>query len=381
MLYDFQKKIVLYFLFAFYFGISQTEKIDITYFTGKDTLLSRVFSNAPRFGLQVFLSYQKKGKWHHEFFGDSMQYFYPASLVKLPTALAAVRWLKENQFDFEMWDSIYLCRKQTGISKNEKMNDTISIKDHIIRSLVVSDNESFNLLYELTGYYRVQKILEDLGMKHSRIVHHFGTYNKKNDSLIFPEVELIQSGKVIKTVRVAHALSEYGALENALVGTFKKKNCKEKDFSRSNMLPLTDIHRMLMRLLEENLIPVLGQKEMAFLKQCLWAQPHQIKFKGYDSLKHYPSLKKYFIYGSDKKSKPDEKIDIWNIVGQSYGFLADVAYIYDKKRNLGCYLSAVIYVNDKDCFGKGWYEYEQTGFPFLKRLGLLTIEYVSDMTK
>ncbi len=337
--------------------------------------MQRVFRKTETYRLQIYLSYPTKNGWKHEFFGDSNQYFYPASLVKFPTVLACCYWLEKNNIPFEQWDSIYLFRDEKPKS-NSLIEPTISsIKEHIYKTLVISDNESFNLLYELCGYEEIKKVLVYYGMTKSRVIHHFGKYDKKSDTLYFKPVVLRTGNRNIKIIESKHSVKNIKEIPTAIIGRDQSKHCKQKNFSRSNHMPLVEAHRMLLDFLENKKSYIHNPEIYDFIRKCLYTYPENI-YTGYDSTKHYPLLKKYLYYGSDKKEKPDEQIRIYNIIGQSYGFLADVACFEFKNDRKKFYLSAVIYTNAKDCFGKGWYEYELTGFPFLKVLGKRITEYV-----
>ena len=70
-----------------------------------------------------------------------------------------------------------------------------------------------------------------------------------------------------------------------------------------------------------------------------------------------------------KKAEKNPDLEIYNIVGQSYGFLSDISYFQDSKNNVEFFLSAVIYANSSEVVGNGGYQYETVGFPFLQELG------------
>ena len=71
-------------------------------------------------------------------------------------------------------------------------------------------------------------------------------------------------------------------------------------------------------------------------------------FPKYDTNAFYDSYKKYLIFGDSKKRINDDSIRVFNIVGQSYGFMSDVAYICYFKNNVEFMLSSVIYTNENE---------------------------------
>jgi hypothetical protein len=81
-------------------------------------------------------------------------------------------------------------------------------------------------------------------------------------------------------------------------------------------------------------------------------------------------VKKYLIYGQRRDTFPDPSLRIFNVVGLSYGFMTDAAYVIDFNTGAEFMLTATIYVNENDILGDGKYEYYQLGMPFLRDLGL-----------
>jgi hypothetical protein len=96
--------------------------------------------------------------------------------------------------------------------------------------------------------------------------------------------------------------------------------------------------------------------------------PRESKYPTYSNT-YFDSYKKYFMYGDSKKQITNEDISITNIVGQSYGFMIDCAYIKNKKENIDFMLSAVIYANEDGVINDGKYEYNTIALPFLAELG------------
>ena len=65
-------------------------------------------------------------------------------------------------------------------------------------------------------------------------------------------------------------------------------------------------------------------------------------------------------------------------MGQSYGFVYDVAYFKDTKNGIDFFLSTVIYTNSSEVVGNNGYEYDTIGLPFLKDLGRIIYRYELD---
>jgi hypothetical protein len=117
----------------------------------------------------------------------------------------------------------------------------------------------------------------------------------------------------------------------------------------------------------------LTEEDLAFLRHSMSALPREYPFYQ-DNPAYYDSYVKFFMFGDSKGLIPDE-IKIYNKVGTAYGYLIDCAYIENKSRDVGFFLTAVISVNRDRIYNDGKYEYEQTGLPFLARLGRAIYEY------
>ena len=59
----------------------------------------------------------------------------------------------------------------------------------------------------------------------------------------------------------------------------------------------------------------------------------------------------------------------------AYGYLTDVSYIVDLKKEIEFFLTATISVNKNQIFNDDNYEYQTIGLPFLSRLGKVVYDY------
>ena len=153
-----------------------------------------------------------------------------------------------------------------------------------------------------------------------------------------------------------------------------KKINEPKDFSQMNYMSLQNCHSILQRLVFNEFYPEenryqLSNTDQQFLLKNLTIYPRESSHPTYPTKQYYDSYKKYFIYGDSKKPITDPDLKITNIVGQSYGFMVDCAYIHNKKENIEFLLSAVIYTNQNEIINDGKYEYNSIALPFLAELG------------
>ena len=159
----------------------------------------------------------------------------------------------------------------------------------------------------------------------------------------------------------------------AYINAQNKKIQKPKDFTEMNYISLQNIHSILQRLVFNEYSPKthrynLSKSDQEFLLKYLTMYPRESKHPTYNNV-YFDSYKKYFIYGDSKKQITNDDIKITNIVGQSFGFMIDCAYIKNKKENIEFMLSAVIYTNDDGVINDGKYEYNSIALPFLAELG------------
>ena len=111
---------------------------------------------------------------NHTFGVRPDNYFYPASTIKLPVAVLALE--KLNRIDLIDKDT-YLnilpgSDKLTGVTRDLSSGSGFASISHYIHKLfVVSDNDSFNRLYEFLGRDHINQRLWDLGYAQTRIRH------------------------------------------------------------------------------------------------------------------------------------------------------------------------------------------------------------------
>jgi hypothetical protein len=101
--------------------------------------------------------------------------------------------------------------------------------------------------------------------------------------------------------------------------------------------------------------------------------PGESVYPSYDTGYH-DAYVKFLLYGSEKGSLP-KNIRIFNKVGDAYGQLTDVAYIVDFKNNIEFFVSATIYCNEDGILNDDHYDYQKTGFPFMKNLGKVLYDH------
>ncbi len=319
---------------------------------------------------------------------DSSNYFYCASLVKLPCSILALEKLNQLHIDRDtpmFTDSTTTC--QHIVKKDTTSIDGLpSIAQYIKKMLLVSDNVAYGRVYEFLGVDYIHNRLGELGYKNMRIVHRFDGGCKGIEHLTTNPVSFYKNGKLIlnqpsqvSTKQFTHPLGVV-KVGVAYFNTQNKKINEPKDFTAMNYISLQDIHSLLQRLIFNEYLPKaqelkLTNDNQAFLVKHLTMYPRESSHPTYPTKQYHDSYKKYFMFGDSKKNITNNDIKITNIVGQSYGFMVDCAYITNKKLNIEFMLSAIIYTNANEIINDGKYEYNTIALPFLGELGRQIYQY------
>lgn len=333
----------------------------------------------------------KKGKasfTNHYFGMDTADYFYPASTVKLPIAILALQRLNEL--------------KIAGLNKNTTMiterdndeqiqvcNDPTTadgrptIAHYIKKILLVSDNDAFNRLYEFLGQEYINNTLHKMGYTGVQIIHRLQISLSEEQNRHTNPVEFYDTtGGLIYKKSAEKSKLEY-AIRNTKMGKGYMRGDSlinnPFDFSKKNRLPLEDLHNIVRSILFPESVPEkqrfnLTADDYAFLRRYMSMLPGESSYPFYPAPDYWDAYVKFLYYGSEK-GKAEPGIRIFNKVGDAYGFLIDAAYVADFKNKIEFFLSAVIYCNSDGIFNDDKYDYDSTGFPFLKNLGRVIYEY------
>jgi hypothetical protein len=324
---------------------------------------------------------------NHTYLLNEKNYFYCASLVKLPCSVFALE--KINALNIKgltrstsmLTDSAAICQKRTW-RDTTAANGYPSLEQHIKKMLLVSDNNSYGRVYEFLNPKYINARLSSLGYPDARIVHRFdvecvGPPNQFINPIRFVDAD----GQLIyqqpaDTIKQAFTTP----FEKVMVGRDvynrrKKLISSKKDFTKSNYLSLKMAHTLLQTLVFNAYQPKdkkynLSPGDWEFLMTYLGMYPRESDYPKYNPKVYFDSYKKYFIYGNTVESITEDSVRIFNIVGRAYGYIVDCAYIVNYRTKTEFMLSAVTYNNSRNSFGSGSYEYSTVGLPFFKELSL-----------
>ncbi|WP_422859348.1 serine hydrolase [Flagellimonas sp. S174] len=329
--------------------------------------IKNVMDSLNRYEVQIrFTQIDRKGEevtfTDFDFQVDENQYFYPASTVKFPAAVAALE--KINAIDsLTIQTRFYI----EGDSVETTFAKAIS------EIFAVSDNAANNRLVEFLGQDDLNKRIKDIGIGPIRIAHRLSTTNA--DELVTKPLVIYlndsttaSSKPIINTPLTPLVLN---GIEKGK-GFYASDSLFEEpfDFSLKNYYPISSQHNVLKRIIfPESFAPEerfnLSPSQLGTLREAMHTLPGEL---GYDTEEYYDSYVKFLMFGDITQPMPDY-IKIYNKVGYAYGTLTDCAYIHDVKNDIEFMVTATILVNKDGIFNDDAYEYDEIGIPFLAQLG------------
>lgn len=293
---------------------------------------------------------------------DSTKYFYPASTVKFPIALLALSKLNTIE---------YLDRTTRFYVEGDTLET--SFAREIEKIFAVSDNQSYNRLFEFLGQDYINNELHRISVGPVRISHRLSTPDSEEITtrplIVYQnDSTTITLPNSINTSAKALSLTDIEKGQGFIDGDSLMR--KPFDFSLKNYYPIETQHQLLKtvmfpQLYQEDEKISLTDDQLEFVHRAMSTLP---KNAGYDPEIYYDGYCKFFMFGDTKDAIP-EHIKIYNKVGDAYGTLTDCAYIKDTKNNVEFLLTATILVNKNGVFNDNKYEYDEIGFPFLAELG------------
>ena len=333
-------------------------------------LINYVYKNKEKFEVQIILTELKKRKngftIHKKKFNvDKKNYFYPASSIKLPIALLTIEKINENpnlninsEFSIE-GDSIIT-----------------TFKKEITDLFIISSNESYNRLFEFLGQDYINKKLKQKGFKDFSIYHRLST--KESDNLKTKEINFYRNGEINQIQKSINnkPLTKLNLKNlNKGVGFILDNELQNKsmDFSRKNYFSIEELNNILIFLffpeISKNKKFNLSKSQNLLIQKLMSSTPYDM---GFDKNIYPNNYNKFFIYG-DKDGMIND--NIYNKVGNAYGYSIDNAYIYNKNSDRHFVLTACIYTNANNILNDNYYEYDEIGIPFLAEIGRFLTNY------
>lgn len=331
-------------------------------------------ADAPTIRLQMLVTEVHDGRRRdHEFRADA-EYFYPASTIKVLGAITAVHAFEKMGAPINSqlkWTDI----TAGGSALTVADKGDIRLDREIRRMLIISDNESFNLCYDIVGQREMNDLAHSWGLKSVRINHRLSRS-------VRPEMRTVTGGVTIHVneERVIEIERRDGMISNPCPpiaglqvgeGVMRGESVTPgpMDFTNRNRISLHDLHEMTIALthpaLTEVHIPI---RDIDTVTAAMATLPRDSKDPEFDGAKYTDDWGKFFLPGVSRIIDP-ARIRIENKVGLAYGFLIDSARIVDMSTEREFFMTVAMYVNSDGVLNDDRYEYETIGLPLMADLG------------
>ena len=368
-------------------------------FGSNSRLLQDVLRYKDSFRVQIIYTqinrdeHNKPSFRNYYFNTDTGLYFNPASTVKLPLALLSLEKLNRmNKQGVTQYTSLQIDSNypwQTPVDHDSSSETGFpSIAHYIKKAFLVSDNDAYNRMYQFVGQQAINDSLHSKGYRSARITRQFLGLTPENNRYTNSIRFIDDHGKVIYTQPPAFNPDSFYFGKPVKMGRAhldaKDSLINEPiDFTKANNLPLEYLQQILQSVMFPESVAErqrfnLTTGDYRFLYQYLSQYPSETNYPKYDSSEYYDSYVKFF--SRDSHQIP-AYIRIFNKVGWAYGFLIDVSYVADFKNKIEYMLTATVYVNSDGILNDDKYDYEETGWPFMKELGQTIYQYELKRTR
>lgn len=322
-------------------------------------------------------------------------YYYCASMMKLPACALALEKLNDlTQYRVSMFDSLGIdsiaC---TQLSPEAMMLGTpySCLSQYIKEMLLVSNNNAFNPVYDFLGQRAFQDRLYEVGCPDAVVSNRYANcdtisnrkcspvslYDRNTHQLSYMQPCIINERPQFYAGPLSPLVGDAYLAGGAVVN-------EPKSFRYSNYIPLSQLHRLLTRIILPETQPAterlrLTRNDYQYLYKCMGMFPRECAYPTYDSI-HYPdSYMKYFMGLDTTTYTMPANLRIFNKVGQAYGFMTDCSYVVDTLNKVEFFLSCSMYLNADGILNDGKYEYDQIGFPFFRNL--FNAVYTEELTR
>jgi hypothetical protein len=325
---------------------------------------------------------------NYHFNVDPNLYFNPASMVKMPLAFLSLEKLNElkrpgvDKHTRMEYDSNYV--RQIAMKNDSSAEFSYpSIAHFIKRSLLISENDPYNRMYQFLGQQDANRKLVEKGYSSTRITRQFMGYTEEQNRHTNAIKFLDKAGNIIYEQSPQYNTDSFSFTSPILIG---KAHINREDqlvngpfdFTKHNNISLEDMRKMVQAVVFPETVEKknrfnISEEDRLFLLQYMSQYPSETNYPKYDTTIFYDSYVKFF-FGDSSHTMPNH-IRVFNKVGWAYGFMTDVSYVIDTKNNIDYMLAATVYVNSDGVVNDSKYDEETVGFPFFEQIGRAFYEY------
>ncbi len=318
---------------------------------------------------------------------DSLQYFNPASTVKLPLAILSLEKLHTlEKFGVDMNTPVLIDSSysgQTSMHRDSTAENGLPSMAHFIKKVfLISDNVAYNRMYEFLGQQTINRRLHALGYPDLRITRRFVRMTEEENRHTNGMRFISADGDLLYTQLPAYNADPFNFSHIHKMGNAHYTDDSlinaPIDFTRANNVTLNHLQQLLQTILfpesvdKKKRFKISGE-DYRFLHRFLSQYPSETNYPKYDSMIYFDSYVKFFFQAGRRKL-PDH-IRVFNKAGWAYGCMTDVSYIVDFKNKVEFMLTATVYVNSDGIMNDDKYDYDTIGLPFLYQLGQFFYQY------
>ncbi len=346
----------------------------------KSSMLGPILDQAATYRFQVLVSVPSpdgSGWLEREGFRVDAEYFYPASAIKLCSAVAALEALG----DLRESKGSHLDVSATLVSESsaKRRGGGITVANLVLGALVMSDNEASNDLFDLAGHDGFHERMWRLGLSSVRMRHRLGT-TPGDDARATPRIELVTSGETVvvpaREGRLALGKNDQNGVQVGESHFSRGRLVNEPmSFEEKNRISLADLQELLIAVMRPELrtsAPRLGAQERAVLVDALTGLPSARGARASVDREHKP------LRDGIERVVPRESLTLASKSGRAYGFLVENAYVLDARTGRSFFLAATVHANANGRLNDDFYEYGDLAFPLFAELGELVARTVLD---
>ncbi len=366
----------------------------------KEREFAKVMVDPNGYRLQIlYTEVKKEGKsqrLHRHGFRVDAEYFYPASAIKPALAVGALEALHDPARVGKRKIDFYTPIRVRDMGPPQKVEETdatetltgrISIGHEIKKMLLVSDNQSYNRLYNFLGQKDANQRMWRLGLSSVRLRHRLVTVSPNEDGAYTPPTEFL--GDPPLTIPEQRSELTWDPLDapgtsvgTAHVGPMGQRVNEPMSFAEKNRISLVDLQDLLIKIVRPDLLtgaplPQIDSKDKDFLANALGTLPSLSKNPSFEGGAALDELHKPLLAGINRVL-PASKVFVFSKAGRAYGFSIDNAYVLDPKGRRSFFLSAVMFT-DSGTVGDDRYPYSEVAVPFFAHLGEAVTRHAFEM--
>ncbi len=336
--------------------------------------LAGVLAAPEKHRFQALYGVVRNGALERRGYRADVEYFFPASSMKMPITLATYERLAALRAGGRAAltrDATLRIHPATG--GGEPYVTTLARETW--RALIVSDNLSANRLLSFVGHREAHETLWGLGLASTRIRAGFATGGDIDPAEVSPKIDVTLAGASdeLPARRSDLALPPNDAV-NMGIGDAAIVDGRRVEgplsFADKNAIRLRELQDTLVRIMRPELLPSNAaagrttKDDVAYVRRALGTLPSESSLAGYDRnvVQDYRLIP--FLRGIERV-KARGKFEIYSKVGQAYGFLIGNAYVVDKETGRSFFLIASVFANPDGVMNDDNYGYDDISFPAL----------------